>query len=114
MSLLYLLFAIPAFILFAWAARRLLGVVKLSMTKTVIAALIGLGISDILSRSLLKNDVDRDEAILIGLVIGFAATMVVIIGFEAFGSRKTKPVRTGPRNPIGTIQQGSANATRST
>ena len=113
MSLLYLLFAIPAFILFAWAARRLLGVVKLSMTKTVIAALVGLGIADILSRSLLKNDVDHDEAILIGLVIGFAATMVVIIGFEAFGSRKTKPVRTGPRNPIGTVQQGFANTKRS-
>jgi ubiquinone biosynthesis protein len=114
MNILYLFFAIPAFILFAWAARRLLGVVQLSMTKTVIAALVGLGISDILSRSLLKNDVDRDEAILIGLVIGFAATMVVIIGFEAFGSRRTKPVRTGPRNPIGTVQQGFANAKRST
>jgi ubiquinone biosynthesis protein len=114
MSVLYLLFAIPAFILFAWAARRLLGVVKLSMTKTVIAALIGLGISDILSRSLLNNNVERDEAILIGIVIGFATTMVVIIGFEAFGSRKTKPVRTVPKNPIGTVQHGFANAKRST
>jgi ubiquinone biosynthesis protein len=104
MNFLYLLFAIPAFILFAWAARRLLGVVKLSMTKTVIAALIGLGISDVLSRSLIKNNVDRDEALLIGLVIGF----------EAFGSRKTNPVRTGPRNRLGSIQQGFANAKRST
>jgi len=114
MNLLYLFFAIPAFILFAWAARRLLGVTKLSMTRTVIAALIGLGIADILARSLINNDVDRDEALLIGMVIGFASTMVVIIGFEAFGSRKTKPVRTGPRNPIGIAQQGFANARRST
>jgi ubiquinone biosynthesis protein len=113
MSILYLIFAIPAFILFAWAARRLLGVVKLSMTKTVIAALIGLGLSDILSRSLLRNDVERDEAILIGLVIGFAATMVVIIGFEAFGSRRTKPIRTATMNPIGTVRQGFANTKRS-
>jgi predicted unusual protein kinase regulating ubiquinone biosynthesis (AarF/ABC1/UbiB family) len=74
MGLLYLFFAIPAFILFAWSARRLLGVTKLSMTRTVISAL---------------------------------------IGFEAFGSRKTKPVRTGSRNPIGTAQQGFANAKRS-
>ena len=113
MSILYLFFAIPAFILFAWAARRLLGVTKLSMTKTVIAALIGLGVADILSRSLLGRGIDRDEAILIGLVIGFSATMVVIIGFEAFGSRKTKPVRTRPSNPIGTVQRSFANTKRS-
>lgn len=114
MTLLYLFFAIPAFILFAWAARRLLGVTKLSMTRTVIAALIGLGIADILARSLIDRDVEKDEAILIGFVIGFAATMVVIIGFEAFGSRKVKPVRTGPINPIGAVSTTYANMKRST
>ena len=114
MSLLYLLFAIPAFVLFAWAARRLLGVTKLSLTRTVIAALIGLGISDILSRSLMNRGTERDEAILIGLVVGFAATMVVIIGFEAFSSRKVKPPRSMPSNPIGSIKRSFAGVRRST
>lgn len=110
----YLLFAIPGFILFAWTARRLLGVMKLSMTKTIIAALGGLLVADILGRILLTRDVSKDQAILIGLVIGLISTMVIIITFEAFASPKRKSVRSKVSNPISLIQQKAAGVRRST
>lgn len=113
-AIVYLLFAIPGFILFAWTARRLLGVVKLSMTKTVIAALGGLLIADILVRILLSRDLSQDQAILIGLVIGLISTMVIIITFEAFASPNRSPVRTKPSNPVTVIQQKAAGVQRST
>ena len=110
----YLLFAIPGFILFAWTARRLLGVRKLSMTKTVIAALGGLLVADILGRVLLSRDMSHDQAILIGMVIGLISTMVIIITFEAFAHPDKSPVRSKVSNPVALVQQKASAVGRST
>ena len=113
-SIVYSIFAIPAFILFAWTARRLLGVMKLSITKTVIAALGGLVVADILARVLLARDLSKDQAILIGFVIGLIATMVIIITFEAFAHPDRNPVRSKMSNPVAAIQQKATGVRRST
>jgi len=110
----YLLFAISGFILFSWTARRLLGVTKLSMTKTVLAALGGLLVADILARVLISRDMSQDQAILIGLVIGLVSTMVIIITFEAFARTDRSPVRSKVSNPIAVVQQSVAGFRRST
>jgi ubiquinone biosynthesis protein len=113
-AIVYLVFAIPGFILFAWTARRLLGVTKLSMTKTVIAALGGLVIADILARVLVARDVSTDQAILVGMVIGLIATMVFIITFEAFANPSRSPVRSEVSNPVTFVQQKVTGVRRST
>ena len=84
------------------------------MTKTVVAALGGLLVADILARVLLTRDVSKDQSILIGLVIGLIATMVFIITFEAFASTKRKPVRSKVSNPITLIQNKATGVRRST
>ena len=113
-AIVYLLFGIPGFILFAWTARRLLGVTKLSMTKTVIAALGGLAIADILARVLLSRDMSTDQAILIGMVIGLIATMLIIITFEAFANPARSAVRSEVTNPITFVRQKATGVRRST
>jgi len=113
-AIIYLLFAIPGFILFAWTARRLLGVRKLSMAKTVIAALGGLLVADILARVLLSRDMSHDQAILIGMVIGLISTMVIIITFEAFAHPDKSPVRSKVSNPVALVQQKASAVGRST
>lgn len=113
-TILFLLLAIPGFILFAWTARRLLGVTKLSMTKTVVAALGGLVVADILARILLSREMSRDQAILIGLVIGLVATMLIIITFEAFAHRDRKPVRSKASDPVSFVKRQAVGARRST
>ena len=113
-AIIYLLFAIPGFILFAWTARRLLGVRKLSMAKTVIAALGGLLVADILGRVLLSRDMSHDQAILIGMVIGLISTMVIIITFEAFAHPDKSPVRSKVSNPVALVQQKASAVGRST
>ncbi|MCL1600987.1 MAG: AarF/UbiB family protein [Actinomycetia bacterium] len=110
----YLILAIPMFILFAWVARRLLGVTKLSMTKTVVAAFGGLLVGDVLARILLSRDMSQDQAILIGMVIGLIATMVIIITFEAFANPARSPVRSEVSNPVVFIQQKVSGVRRST
>jgi len=113
-AIVYLVFAIPGFILFAWTARRLLGVTKLSMTKTVIAALGGLAVADILARVLLSRDMSTDQAIVLGMVIGLISTMIIIITFEAFANPSRKPVRSEVSNPVIFIQQKVTGVRRST
>ena len=113
-AIIYLIFAIPGFILFAWTARRLLGVRKLSMAKTVIAALGGLLVADILARVLLSRDMSHDQAILIGMVIGLISTMVIIITFEAFAHPDKSPVRSKVSNPVALVQQKASAVGRST
>ena len=110
----YLLLAIPGFILFAWTARRLLGVTKLSMTKTVIAALGGLLVADILARVLLSKDMSTDQAVLIGMVIGLISTMIIIITFEALTNPSRSPVRSDTSNPLVFVQQKVTGVRRST
>jgi hypothetical protein len=84
------------------------------MTKTVIAALGGLAVADILARVLLSRDMSTDQAILIGLVIGLISTMIIVITFEAFANPSRKPVRSEVSNPVIFIQQKVTGVRRST
>ena len=79
--------SIALFLVFAWVARRLLGVGRLSATKTVISAAVGLGVGFVIQRLLeVRGGVDRDLAVVSGLVLGLLFTMVMILLFEATGS----------------------------
>lgn len=100
-TILYVILMIPLFVLFAWVARSLLGVRRLSATKTIIAGIVGLLGGDIIARVLINQGFEDDFSILIGIVLGLMITMIVIITFAALSHpTRTKTRRRGLPHPI--------------
>lgn len=100
-TVLYVILAIPLFVVWAWIARRLLGVRRLSATKTVIAGILGLAGGDIIGRVLFDRGLSRDFAILVGIVLGLIFTMIAIITFEALSDpSRAKRRKRGLPHPV--------------
>jgi hypothetical protein len=105
-TVLYLILAIPLFVVWAWIARRLLGVRRLSATKTIIAGILGLAGGDIIARVLFDRGLSRDFAILVGVVLGLIFTMIAIITFEALSDpTRAKRRKRGLPHPIRTSRR---------
>ncbi|MGI9584598.1 MAG: hypothetical protein ACR2N7_03315, partial [Acidimicrobiia bacterium] len=92
MTIIAFLVGLLLFMLFAWTARRLLGVVRLSAVKTTLSAIAGLLVAALLTNRLLVRGFERDEAYLLGLAIGLIAMMVVIIAFEFLAKPGRRPI----------------------
>ena len=104
-TIVFLILAIPLFLLFAWVARRLLGVRRLSATKTVIAALVGLIIGFALGWVLESRGLDRDLALLAAIVLGLIFTMLTIITFEAIADPRRSAQGQGIPNPVAAVRR---------
>jgi ubiquinone biosynthesis protein len=100
-TVLYTIVAIPLFIAWAWMARRLLGVRRLSALKTITAGILGLAGGDIIGRVLFDRGLSRDFAILVGVVLGLIFTMIAIITFEALSDpTRAKRRKRGLPHPV--------------
>ena len=108
------LIGLVLFVLFAWVARRLLGVQRLSTARTVLAAVGGLLIGEFLAVLLWRRDLDRDTALLAGVVLGLLFTMVFIIAFEALANpRRARRGSSALSNPVGAARRQVASGRRS-
>ena len=86
------LLAFLGLLLFIWIARRLLGVHSLSATRSIAAAVIGLGIGLIIGVYVFQREADADLALLTGVIFGFLFTMLTVILFEVLlGRRRSRP-----------------------
>jgi ubiquinone biosynthesis protein len=102
------------FLAFAWVARRLLGVSRLSATKTIISAAVGVFIGITIERLLeVRGGFDRDLAVVAGLVLGLIFTMVMILLFEATSGGAPRSRRTGITRPDLAAQQAVDRGRRS-
>ena len=89
----YFLAAIPLFLIIVWVMRRLLGVRRLSATRTVIAALIGVLAGDLIGRLLENRGLDQDLAFLIGIVLGLMTSMLIVLMMGIEVIRKSHKVQ---------------------
>jgi ubiquinone biosynthesis protein len=106
--------AVPLFILFAWFARRLLGVRRLSVARTVIAALVGFVVAEIVARVLIRQDFSTDLSVVAGGVLGLLATMLTIVGFEALANpAKSRARKRSFPDPVGVARRTYAQGRRS-
>ncbi len=113
-ALVGIIFAIAFFVVFAWIARRLLGVRRLSVTKTVIAAAVGIGAGLVIERLLeVRGGFDRDLATVAGVVLGLIATMVTILLFEATSNPERASRRSGIPRPYRAVRRGIDRTQRS-
>ena len=98
---------VAGFALFAWLARRLLGVRYLSVTRTLLSGVIGIALGGLFAGILVRRGVDRDSALISGIVLGVVFTMVAIIAFELVarpGRRTPRPQLRVPR-PVQSVRR---------
>lgn len=111
---LQVIIAVPLFLLFAWAARRLLGVRRLSAFKTVVAALIGFLVAEIIGRILANQGFSTDLALVAAVVLGLLFTMLAIVGFEVFAKAAPRSSRKrGIPDPVGATRKWFEQGRRS-
>ncbi len=103
---------VALFVLFAWVMRRLLGVQRLSLTKTVVAALIGLALGETIGLLLARRGLASDLAVTTGIVLGLVFAMMVTLTLEALASQKRRrPI--WRRNPAAFLRRRIGQSRRS-
>lgn len=101
-------------IVFAWAARRLLGARRLSATKTLLAAIVGFLAAWLVGEALRRaRDLSNDTVAVVTLVLALVFTMFVLVAFEALSSPQRRPGRPRLQNPLTFARDTYASTRRS-
>ena len=101
-------------IVFAWAARRLLGARRLSTTKTFLAAIVGFFAAWLVGEALRRaRDLSNDTVAVVTFVLALVFTMFVLVAFEALSSPQRRPGRPRLQNPLTFARDTYASTRRS-
>ena len=98
---------VTAFLVLAWISRRLLGVKRLSASRTVLATLIGLGSGALIGFYLHRRDVDIDTATLTAVALGILFTMLSVIVFETILGGKRRAGAGSIRGRIDVVRRST-------
>lgn len=107
------LITISLFLLFAWLARRLLGVRRLSAVRTVLASLMGLVLGDLVAVFLYRQGTDRDVAIATGIILGLVFAMLAIVTLELLSDPVRRQRGSKLKNPIAMLSRSIDSGRRS-
>jgi len=93
---------IIGFLVYAWLAKRLLGVRYLSAARTVLAAMSGMVSTGLIAYFLGERGASPEAAAVSGIILGVVVTMVVIIGLELLSrpGKKRSSLRRRDLNPV--------------
>lgn len=112
-TLVWLLLLLPVVLLFAWAAKRLLGVGRLSATRTFLAGAIGFALGWLVALVVDRQGGSAEAVAATGIVLSLVFTMVAIVLLEML-SRRSRPRRPGMSipHPIRAVKRRVALAKR--
>jgi ubiquinone biosynthesis protein len=105
-----LILIIAAFIVFAWAVRRALGVERLAVWRIGVAALVGVVVTALIVSALVDRGSEDDAAALVGLALGLVGSMVAIVVMEALSASRPERHTT---NPVSATMRRVRQGTRS-
>lgn len=112
--LLWLLIWLPILALLAWVSRRLIGATRLSGTRTVLAAVIGMSAGWLVSWAAERQGASAVDVIVSGLVLSVLFTMAAILLLELLArpGRTTGTPLKSRSHPFAAIQSNLAAARR--
>jgi ubiquinone biosynthesis protein len=111
---LWLLVWLPLLVVIAWVSRRLIGVQRLSLTRTVIAGVIGLVLGSIFAAGAERSGASDEDVVLSGIVLSILFTMVAILVLALLsrpGAGPRRPRLSAP-HPIKAVRRNVAAARR--
>ncbi len=103
---------IAFFVLFVVAVRRILGARSVSMTRSVVAALLGIVAGEVIRALLVRRGMPEDLATTTGVVLALVLAMAVVVALEAL-SNAGGGSRGWMRHPVATARRRLAQGRRS-
>lgn len=112
-ALVYAVLTVPLFLLFAWIARRLLGLRRLLPVRTFFAAVAGWLVGDGVFAVLTRQGYEGDIVALTAIVLGVLTSMFALVAFEAIARPRRDRASASSKNPIAAVRQSFDNVRRS-